>query len=226
MILKDPIWFAPHNVIHHFVQLKSILPPEKQKSKNFRKAEEMNFVAVMLVGLQVLQHRKYWLQMVDDSEGSPDVRTGTFIPPSRTLADDFCYQDVEVVTYGKYSKNEFLDFLKNTKLSPQKSYDSKTLILCVIRRNAFVPPLEECRQNIEKMSINCSIMIIGQLSNSEDRYKIAQIYPKVELETEFILSKTLKENSHTGVKRLEWHSKPKSEYHPEDKHFPFEKLNF
>ena len=32
----------------------------------------MNAVAVMLLGLEVMQDRKYWLQMVDDKEGSPD----------------------------------------------------------------------------------------------------------------------------------------------------------
>jgi len=224
VILKDPIWFAPLNVIHHFAQLKAKLPAEKQKSKNFKKAEEMNSVAVMLVGLQVLQKRKYWLQIVDDNEGSPDVRTGTFVPPSKTAADDFSCQDIEVVTYGKHSPESFLDFLRGTKLSKKKSYDSKTMVLCVVQRDVLIPPFEKCRLAIEEMSVNCPVMIVGQTSTDEDKYKIVQIYPKVELETEFVLEKTLKENSHTGVLTLKWGTKPELKYRPEEKHFPFEKL--
>lgn len=226
MILKDPIWFAPLNVIHHFSELRNNSPIEKQKSKNFKKAEEMNSVAIMLVGLQVLQKRKYWLQMVDDSEGSPDVRTGTFVLPNKTSADDFSYQDVEVVTYGNHSPESFLDFLKGTKLSQKKSYDSKTMILCVVQRNVLIPPFEKCRLAIEEMSVNCPVMVVGQTSTDEDKYKIVQIYPNVELETEFILGKTLRENSHTGVLNLQWGTKPKLEYRPEEKHLPFEKLQF
>lgn len=226
MILKDPIWFAPLNVIHHFAELRNRLPTEKHKTKNFRKAEEMNAVAIMLTGLQLLQKRKYWMQLVGDNEGSPDVRTGTFVPPTKTAADDFSLQDVEVVTYGKYSPESFLNFLKGTKLSTKKSYDSQTMILCVVQRDVLIPPFEKCKSAIQQMSVNCPVMIVGQTSKDEDKYKIAQIYPEIELELEFVLGKTLKENAHTGVLNLQWGTKPKSEYRPEEKHFPFEKLEF
>ena len=223
--LQDQIWFAPMNVIHHFFELGKTIPDECKKDKSFRKAEEMNSVAVMLVGLQASQGRKYWLQAVDDKEESPDVRTGTFVPPTTMKANDFLIQDVEVVTYEKNSQEGFLNFLMRTKLTKGKSYDAQTTILCCFQRDAVLPPLSECQRVIGATVVRCSVMILGKTSPTEDTYKITQVYPQIALEIEFSLSEALKE-SHTGVLRLRRGSQPQSEYLPDEKHFPFEKLGF
>lgn len=222
-MLEDPVWFAPKNIVYHFAKLMEVTPESKRHNKDFRKASEMNSVAIALLGIQTLQGQKYWLQAVSDTDRSPDVRTGTFVLPTRTKADDFSVQDVEVVTLGKYSEDKLLDFLKNTKLSKNKSYDAKTTILCAIERDTALPPLHQCREAIARTGADCTVVILGKISPTHDIYKTAHIYPRVELEINFDLSKAFMD-SHTGVLRLERGTKPRSIYLPDEKHYPFEKL--
>jgi hypothetical protein len=129
--LTNKIWFSPVNVIYHFKKLESEgkIAPSK---KHYRKYCEAFITAISLVGVIKMLGRKFWMQIVDDSEGSPDVRTGCY--EKKIRGNDFAIVDVEVVTYDINSPENLVDFLLRTKLSDTKGYDNLTTILCHINK--------------------------------------------------------------------------------------------
>lgn len=222
--LDNPVWFSPLNVISHFKRIEADSSDDQKKSKDFRKAKEAYAVAIMLVGIRKILDREFWLQAVDDKAQSPDVRTGTFVPPRRTKSDDFSIQDVEVVEYGNNSNNSLADFLKETKLSKGKSYDALTTILCNITRDTRIPPLKDIQLELAALKVKCPVMILGRTSPEQETYKVAQINPTVDMVTEFDLIHELKNKKYKGVLSLRRGTTPQTDYRPEEKHFPFEKL--
>ncbi len=224
VFLNDPIWYSPLNVISHFKRIEKGLSILERTSKKFRKAQEAFEVAVMLVGMRSILDRELWLQLVGDELESPDIRTGTFTLPTKTKAEDFSIQDVEVVEYNNHSQETLIGFLKRTKLSNKKSYDSLTTILCYISRNMHLPPLRDLHNDLRKEGINCPVMIVGRTSPEKETYKIAQINPSVDLVAEFDLIKELKDKKCKGVLSLVRGTTPKFDYRIDEKHFPFEKI--
>jgi hypothetical protein len=81
--------------------LENKLSKKEKLSKGFRKADEMYSVAIMLVGIMKAQGREYWLQAVDDTAGSPDVRTGTYKQIKGVKMPKFATEDVEVVDFDE-----------------------------------------------------------------------------------------------------------------------------
>jgi len=224
IFLNDSVWYSPLNVISHFKRIEKGLSTSELASKKFRKAREAFEVAIMLVGMRSILRREFWLQLVGDEFESPDIRTGTFTSPTRTRADDFSIQDVEVVEYNDYSQETLIDFLKRTKLSNKKSYDSLTTILCYISRNMHLPPFRDLHDDLLKEGISCPIMVVGKTSPENETYKSAQINPRVDLMAEFDLIKELKDKKYKGVLSLVRGTAPKFDYRPDVKHFPFEKI--
>lgn len=223
--LEDPIWYPPLNVAHYFMMLEGCTNEDDKKQKPFRKAEEMFAVSLMLLGIEKAQNRKYWLQAVGDDAQSPDVRTGTFTPPTTSAAPMFSTQDVEVVTYDENSTDSLFDFLKRTKLSPSSSYDELTTVLCRIRRGAQLPPLHELHKQLASIGSKVPVMILGKISPDQDLYKIFQVNPAIDLVVEFNLAEELR-RQHTGILKLKPGSKSDNQSFPDEKHYPFEKLGF
>jgi len=67
-MMTDNLWYPALNVAYHHAADFNDNPAPK-------KADEMMAVAMAVAGLQEIQKRQYWIQGVDDSEQSPDVRT-------------------------------------------------------------------------------------------------------------------------------------------------------
>lgn len=220
--MKDPIWYAPLNVILHFKKNES--SASFKNHRHFKKAEEAFFVATMLVGIMAIQRKKYWVQIVDDDERSPDIRTGNYKNPRGTRCNSWTTQEVEVVTFEDHSNESLLEFLKRTKLSQKKAYDPFTTILCRINKDVRIPPLETLVSELRKENCQSPIIILGKTSTDQEMYKIAQIYPQLDLVIEFDLAKELEANKHTGVLNLKRGLDPIFDSHPEDKHYPFEKI--
>lgn len=224
VFLYNPIWYSPLNVIYHFKKIEARLSNKELSSKKFRKAREAFIAAIMLVGIRLTLNKEFWLQLVGDESESPDIRTGTFILPTKTKADDFSIQDVEVVEYNDHSKETLIDFLKRTKLSNKKSYDSLTTILCYISRNTHLPPLRDLHNNLQQDKIMCPVIILGKTSPKLEIYKIAQINPNLSLVAEFDLVEELKNKKYKGVLSLSRGTTQKFDYQSDEKHFPFEKI--
>lgn len=220
--MKDPIWYAPLNVIFHFKKHEN--SASFKNHKHFKKAEEAFFVATMLVGIMAIQERNYWMQIVGDDEGSPDIRTGNYKNPRGTRNNPWTTQEVEVVTFEDHSNESLLEFLKRTKLSQKKAYDPFTTILCRIKKDVHIPPLKTLVAELMKENYQSPIIILGKTSRDQETYKIAPINPQLDLVMEFDLAKELEAKKHTGVLNLKRGSDPIFDSHPQDKHYPFEKI--
>lgn len=221
--MEDPVWFSPLNVIFHFTQYKNDPAPKDQRQ--FKKAEEAFFVATMLVGIMAIQNKEYWMQIVSDKNGSPDIRTGIYKAPRGTPMNTWVTQEVEVVTFDEHSDEKSVpEFLRRTKLSNGKAYDPLTTILCYIRKDFHLPPLQTLVAELQSDKCQSPIMLLGKTSPDQETYKIAQINPQLDLVNEFDLLIELKGKKYTGVLNLKKGSIPIFHLHPEDKHFPFEKM--
>lgn len=226
IFLADNLWFPPLNVIHHFRELerqRKIVPG----SKIYRKAAECYIVAISLMGIMKTLNREFWMQLVSDDEGSPDVRTGCYEKKIRD--NDFAVQDVEVVTFDEHtSETNLINFLMNTKLARKKSYDDQTTILCHVHRPILVPPYAELQKALaeKNLATHAPIIIIGKSDPVKETYSMAQIYPTVDLVATFDLVQECLRHPKRRVLRLKRSGKSTIEVMstPDEKHYPFEKL--
>lgn len=223
--LTNKIWFSPVNVIYHFKKLETegkIAPG----MKHYKKCCEAFIAAISLVGVIKMIGREFWMQIVDDSEQSPDVRTGCYNKKIRD--NDFAIVDVEVVTYDGNSSEDIVDFLLRTKLSRSKGYDNLTTILCHINKITSIPSAEELnRQLVSKNpKIKPHVVLIGKTDPVKETYRMVQIYPEVDLDTTFDLMIEYHARKYNGVLVLNRgaNKSPEFKYNPDEKHYPFENL--
>ncbi len=225
--MEDPIWFSPFNVIFHFKIYKSDSAPKDPRQ--LKKTEEAFFVATMLVGIMAIQKKEYWMQIVSDKNGSPDIRTGNYKSPRGTPRNTWVTQEVEVVTFDEHSDEKSIpEFLRRTKLSKGKAYDPLTTILCYVRKDFHIPPLQTIVNDLQADNCQSPIILLGKNSPDQETYKIAQINPQLDLVNEFDIPADLpaemKEKKYTGVLNLKKGSMPMFHSHPKEKHYPFEKI--
>lgn len=228
MIDMDEFWYSPVNVIYHFTRLDSELPEQDKQSKVFRKAEEAFATAIMLMGIRKIQNIEYWLQIVKDSEGSPDIRSICF-PSGENKLNMFKFQDVEVAIMEQHSKQEsVVDFLKRTKLSRGKAYSDKTTILCKIELTTKLQPYKTILEELKEVKSKSPVILLGKVSPDKPVYRICQVHPCIDLLTTFNIKEEGFNKSHRGVLSLRRGSAKKLEFEmrPNEKHYPFESLGF
>lgn len=223
--LTNKIWFSPVNVIYHFKKLETegkIIPGQK----HYKKCREAFIVAISLVGVIKMLGREFWMQIVDDSEGSPDVRTGCY--DKKIHDNDFAIVDVEVVTYDANSSENLIDFLLRTKLSDGKGYDDLTTILCHIDKITSIPSADELNKQIiaKNPKIKPRVVVIGKTDPVKEIYRMVQIYPDVDLDITFDLMAECHARKYNGVLVLKRGVNKPTEfkYSPDEKHYPFESL--
>jgi hypothetical protein len=223
--LTNKIWFSPVNVIYHFKKLEiegKIAPGQK----HYKKCCEAFIAAISLVGIIKMLEREFWMQIVDDSEGSPDVRTGCYDKKIRD--NDFAIVDVEVVTYDANSSESLVDFLLRTKLSASKGYDNLTTILCHINKITSIPSAEELNKQIiaRNPKIKPHVVIIGKTDPVKEIYRMVQIYPDVDLDITFDLMAECHARKYNGVLVLNKGANkvPEFKSNQDEKHYPFENL--
>lgn len=223
--LNNKIWFSPLNVIHHFKKLEAEgkIAPDK---KFYRKTCEAFVTAISLIGIIKMLDREFWMQIVDDKEGSPDIRTGCYDKKIRD--NDFSIQDVEVVTYDGNSPESLVDFLLRTKLSNDKAYDEMTTVLCHIHKVTQIPSMQELNRQLltKNPKIKSPVVILGKADPEKEIYRMAQIYPTVDLDTTFDLMVECKARKYNGVLVLNRSAKGaiETKYNPDEKYYPFENL--
>lgn len=223
--MTNKVWFSPLNFIHHFKKLESEgkIAPDK---KFYKKTCEAFVTAISLVGIIKMAGREYWMQIVDDKEQSPDIRTGSY--QKKTQDNDFAWQDVEVVTYDNNSPESLVDFLLRTKLSDSKGYDNLTTILCHINKVAQIPSTEELNRQLlaKNPKIKSPVIILGKVDPEKEIYRMAQIYPTIDFDIIFDPIAECKARKYNGVLVLNRSAKGtiESTYNPDEKHYPFENL--
>ncbi len=136
-MMIDKYWYPALNVAAHFeVDFADTQPPKK--------VGEMMAVAIAMAGLQEVHQKPYFIQGVEDSEQSPDVRTVWSDKSKGDVAPWGYQQDVEVVTYTEHSANQSLaEFVAKTKLAPDAGYDELTTILVDVQAKIRLPTAKE-----------------------------------------------------------------------------------
>ena len=224
--LKDPIWYAPPSVIYHYGTHIDGLPAEQKTTKAFKKADELLVAAIALLGIQLDETELYWIQPVSDSEGSPDVRTGRFLPPQGTQAPHFEYKDVELVSFLPQVNEDIGSFLNRTKLSKAKAYDDKTIILCHMQKGAHIPSVPAITEALRGTGAVCPVIILGRTHPERKDYTLFQVHPQYKEIAAYNLDELLKTQPRRSVLNLRRGSKPSNESRPNYEHCPFESMGF
>jgi hypothetical protein len=224
--LKDDIWYSPASVICHYGSHLDALPPEEKTTKAFRKADELLVSAIALLGIQEDESEKYWMQAVSDDEGTPDVRTGRWLPQIGSGARHWEYQDIEFVSFVPADGEDIPTFLHRTKLSRKKAYDDKTIILCHITRPIHVPSWPAITEALRNIPRKSPIIVIGRTHPERKDYVLIQIHPQFKRIAAYNLDEILKKEDRRGVLRLHRGSKPMNESRPNEEHCPFETSGF
>ncbi len=174
MEYRKNIWFSPRKILARYEEKKKELGSKIESSK-FKILNEAKSVAIMLLGIQKIQSREYWLQLVDPKEQTPDIRTATHLKELSNFP--LTYQDVEVVTLEKHSNEDIESFLKRTKLSESKSYQEDTIILCVVNKNIQTKSWKEISKSLGQIKNNVVVYILGRTDPIDPKYQIACVYP-------------------------------------------------
>jgi hypothetical protein len=218
VIMTDKYWYPALNVAIHFeADFKKNPPPKK--------AEEMLAVAVAMAGMQEMHNKEYWVQLVPDEEGSPDVRTMCCDRVKDGKAP-WCYQqDVEVVTYTQFSKNENLaDFVARTKLASNAAYDELTTILVHVKESSRLPTAQEWSQVLSKTRKKNPVLVLGRTHPVALDYRLAVVHPVVEGAFDYNAPQLLRKRGYIKVAKWSLGTKATEVIDNDEKHCPFEQI--
>lgn len=229
IFLEDPVWFSPINFIHHANILNKSLTPKEKKTKEFRKVIEAYSVAQMLLGVIARENREYWMQLVDDKHGTPDIRTIRYADLHRENFDDMEQVDVEVVEYEEHSMMSVPEFIVKKKFSEKKSYDKNTVILCHLGGKILatsLPEIEDIDRIMNAANISCMVIFLVASNPDATRLKLIQMRPSLGLLIEFDMFEAIHSRKYTGVINLKRGTRRPLEHYPNNKRYPFEKLGY
>lgn len=153
-------WFTPVYVLANYDLLIRKYGANNLLKGDFKRAREMRAVAILLMGLYKEQGIIYYMQAFKESN-SPDVVTVRLTERvDKPILGEFV--EVEVVTFGQHSKEkDVVEFLKNSKLSPKKSYDALTVILCEIDKRARID-YKQIHSDLAALNPKSHIYIMGR----------------------------------------------------------------
>lgn len=173
------IWFPPQNILYHYDRyLKEDL--DFLKRKDIKPIQEARYVSIMVVGMMENAGEDFWVQLVNPDEESPDART-LKVKDILPKYNNYEMQDIEVVTYNKHSTSVDLgNFIFESKLGKDKSYDNLTTILCCLETDIHVESWLKINKQLAKSHINSPVYILGRLSKTEHIYSLIKVHPNLE----------------------------------------------
>jgi hypothetical protein len=150
--------------------------------------------AISLFGAYELHpDNKYYMQPNLQSS-SPDVVAAkqTEIDNEPVLLEK---TNLELVRMNEYSNtDDVVTFLKRTKFSPKKCYDSKTLIICMVSKKIQIDRLKIATE-LKELSPKSSVYIVGKIQDEEDKWTVFSPYPDLTKFQIFKLSETMQKYS-------------------------------
>ncbi len=185
-------WFSPHFIIRAIHLLTKLYGNNVEDKREFKLAREMFDAAASLLGIYELHNdNKYFLQPNLQSD-SPDVvasKTAEQPDGSPLVLEK---TNLEIVTMTDYSKtSSVVEFLKQTKFSNKKSYDSKTLIICVVNKKIQIN-LQEISGGLKQIKPKSTIYVLGKLQGNNDKWTIFSPYPDLVPPVIYSLGETIK----------------------------------
>ena len=200
-LINDKIFYNPVNIIYEFKKLEysGVINP---RIKAYKKLQEAYISAISLVGLAEALGIDFWLQIVDDKEGSPDIKTIHRAP--KTENNEFNIEDVEIVIFEKHSTKDIVEFLLSTKLSAKKGYDDLTSILCFVDKIAYLPSTIELHKALVDKRLNkkSPVMLLGKIYQNQEKYRLVNIYPDLSFDITFDLEEGCKKITYAGALKL------------------------
>lgn len=170
-------WYSPHLVLRAMSQLTRIYGSNVESRREFKLAREMFSAAVSLLGAFELHNdNKYYMQPNLQSS-SPDVVAAkrTNIKSFKVLLE---VTNLEIVDMNDFSAtNDISEFLSKTKLSPRKSYDNRTLIVCVVNKKIKMNA-DEIAKGIVPLAPKSTIYILGKLQGYSYTWTLYSPYPQ------------------------------------------------
>jgi hypothetical protein len=226
----DPIWFSPFAVLIHAEKIKNAATQKIKKTKEYRKIIESEAAAKMLVGMSLASKKEFFMQIVDDKLGSPDIKTICYSDNKHPTLDFLETQDVEVVEYEEHSTEDLIKFIERTKFSNKKAYDLNTHILCHLGKTTkiYLPGNKELNEQIARSNINCPVLFLGSPTDlPSSTYRLLQLWPTVRTIIEFDIKEEYKKSPKKfGVIRFERGKRKPRIKREGELHYPFEKLRF
>lgn len=166
-------WHTPLTIFKAYDILQARYDQELGKKREFQNLTEAIPVAIVLVGLYKIQNISYYMQICRDR--FPDIVTMRPTQGKNPVFGEF--SDVEVVRFDNFTDIiDIVEFLKNTKLSKQKSYPANTIIVCDIGKSIKID-YEKIRKELRKASPAHEIYLVGKIHPSQQIYQIFQAFP-------------------------------------------------
>lgn len=174
--IKKYHWLSPVFVLVCVDKMYELYSEETVVTKNeFKRVQEAFYGALMLLGLYGNQKKHYFMQ--SSREQTPDILTLTMVEKTEIPYIEGQYQTVEIVTYEDHSTKDLLSFLRDTKLSPRKAYDNKTIILCYVNKNTNIPPETIIHEQLKSLKPKPQIVILGRMGGTKTWYRMLQVWP-------------------------------------------------
>jgi hypothetical protein len=206
MEYRTDVWFSPRKIIiRYHERLKEMVEGKFASSSwDIKQVQEAVTVATALLGIQKINSKEYWLQIIDPREGTPDIRTMTLNSDGSKLE----VQDIEVVTMvEEYSEDNIRDFLLRTKLTT-KVYPKNTTILCFINKATYIGPLDRILENMEEGLIRNDIVLMGRTDPMYENYQIGWAHPSPHHAVQFNLGEELVKTPMCDVLQTKKSTKP------------------
>ncbi|HUD20311.1 MAG TPA: hypothetical protein VMR81_07755 [Patescibacteria group bacterium] len=211
-------WYSPHFVIRAMSLLTKLYGANVEDKREFQLAREMFDSAAALLGVYELHNdNKYFLQPNLQS-ASPDVvaAKNTEMVDAPVVLEE---TNLELVRMNEYAgTDDVVEFLKRTKLSSKKSYDNKTLILCVISKKIQIN-IQKIADSLREINPKpkSTIYILGILQGDKDRWTIFSPYPDLVPPVIYSLAETIKKYQLPGSVTMHRGSVKKITYEKMDK---------
>jgi hypothetical protein len=225
----DPIWFSPCNVLYHAEKIKAVIPEALKVSKEYRKVIEMEVSAKMLLGIVKASGKDFWLQIVDDERGSPDIKSLCYTDDQNPKFDFLEVQDIEVVEYEAHSSDSLAEFLSRTKFSAKKAYDLKTHILCHVGSDTtlHLPADHVLAAEVAACNPSSPVLFIGAPITDPSKYRLMQLYPALKILEKFDVSEEFSKRIMSERRVIRFQRGAKAPLVKlEEEHYPFEKIGY
>ncbi len=184
-------WYSPHFVVRAMSKLTKLYGVNVENKREFQLAREMFDSAVALLGAYEMHSDNKYLLQPNLQSNSPDV-VASKVTEDLNIHVVLEKTNLEIVTMNDYSKTDsIVEFLKRTKLSSKKSYDNKTLIICVVNKKIQIN-LQEIVRGLNEIKPKSSIYILGKLLDEKEEWTICSPYPYIINPVIYNISETMK----------------------------------
>ena len=188
-VSKDS-WYSPIEIIDQFEKVRSYYGEERIYDPIFKKAHEMFTGAATLLGAYELSNENLYYMQSNNQTRTPDVMAGKQ-QTGGTHGIDLLLTQMEMVEMNQHaSTDDIVEFLKQTKLSPKKSYTEEDMIVLTINRKVPYDP-QKVSKSLLELKPKSTIYIIGRSLDAQvGDFMISTPYPRLYKPIYFNLSTT------------------------------------